>query len=176
MNIIYSGAGRFLPLTGGTMTGNIVMGANHIKTTALTLKEGATSRFNVRNLADDAWAYTEMGGCFFHNNVAFSEDARGLGASDVDSHYFILRARDTGYGMVEVARVLGAADPEFQAGHSGNAIRATNAGLLGFYGVAPVARPAAIATWAPAGGDQDGLARGQINQILTLLKSLGLMA
>lgn len=45
-------------------------------------------------------------------------NTKGLRAANADGNYFTIKARDTGVGLVEVARVAGAADPYFSMGGS----------------------------------------------------------
>jgi len=113
---------NYLPLAGGTMTGDITMsgadillGANKIKTTNCLIRESATGHLLVRNFADDdykdisAHYIRSLGG--FYNDITPST----FNAHNVDDGYVILKTRDNGVGLVEIARLVGAADPYFQA-------------------------------------------------------------
>ncbi len=98
-----------IPLTGGTMTGDLNIGANKIKTSHLTIIEDADgvtldimdSGANFRNLQGLNWVIANAG---------------YLKTQDSDGRYFAFGARDTTVNMVEVGRVQGAADPYFRIG------------------------------------------------------------
>ena len=97
--------------------GDVTLGAYKLKTTNLVFKEIDTSSMAVRNAADDAyrniignivqaqaqlkWAsqVTDVGG----NGVFESKNA--------NDNYVTFHARDNGVGLVEAARLVGAADP-----------------------------------------------------------------
>lgn len=83
-------------------------------------------------------------------DIVAQADAASITAWQADGKYFILRARDTGVGNVEVARVAGAADPYFGIGVDGSALKGTYGGLLGFFGATPIAQlaKASYNNWA----------------------------
>ena len=149
-----------LTLPAFTAGADITLGANSIKDATYRLKfdaQGITSR----NLADTA--YAEVRGTNFRGEIFYvatqvaspvlqgSIDAASLEAKNTDANYFVFKARDTGVGQAEVARLLGADDPEFRIGNNGNAFRGSYAGYLAFYGTAPIAKPSAYTqTYATA--------------------------
>lgn len=53
---------------------------------------------------------------YVYNNITMVSPGGVLDAGSTDGNYFMLRARDSGVGYVEVARVAGAADPYFGIG------------------------------------------------------------
>jgi hypothetical protein len=68
-------------------------------------------------------------------------DTIGINTGVADNDYYTLGADDLGVGIVEVARVAGAADPYFGIGVDGAVLKGTNSGLLGFFGATPVNQP-----------------------------------
>jgi len=106
--------GVYLLLAGGTLTGDLTIGAHLLKTTDLALKQEDASYFSIRNAADDAFKGLNLTAIRNYGHHLFMADARGIYAPDVDATYFVLGARDSGVSNVEVARFQGAADPYFQ--------------------------------------------------------------
>lgn len=95
---------------------DISIGANKLKTTNLLLKEKDATSLSIRTVADDA--YLDLWGRSFKltSDVTFTEATGYLQSSDTDGSVILLRAQDTGVGLVEIARLQGAADPFFQIG------------------------------------------------------------
>lgn len=54
-----------------------------------------------------------------YQDLMFAADAKSLSANDNDSDYLMFKARDNGVGLVEVARLVGAADPYFTISKAG---------------------------------------------------------
>lgn len=99
-----------------SVSGDISMGANKLKTTNLLLKESAsTTALTIRTTADDA--DRSMEAAYYRAYDGFSALTNGisLSALNTDDSYLMLRTRDTGVSLVEVARLVGAADPYLQA-------------------------------------------------------------
>jgi hypothetical protein len=98
-----------IPLSGGTLTGDLNIGANKIKTSHLTIIEDADgvtldvmdSGANFRSLQGLNWVIANAG---------------YMKTQDSDGRYFAFGARDSTVNMVEVGRVQGAADPYFRIG------------------------------------------------------------
>lgn len=59
-------------------------------------------------------------------SISFNATYRALNAVGTDTGYFVIQARDSGVGSVEIARAAGAADPYFQVGRDDTGV-ATNA-------------------------------------------------
>lgn len=110
MRIKTTPAGSYLPLTGGTLTGDLTIGANKIKTTNLLIKEGSGSDIFVRNLADSGYRDLHARYLWAEQKVHFGASAT-LDAKDSNAAVLPLRARDTDSQLVNVARLVGAADP-----------------------------------------------------------------
>jgi len=72
------------------------------------------------------------------NNSAYS-----IQGPNSDDAYIMIKARDNTVGRVEIARMAGAADPYFSMGGT-QQFKFTNAGLMGLFGVTPVAQQAHI--------------------------------
>jgi hypothetical protein len=107
--------GVYLPLAGGTMTGNIVIGANRLV--------GAPAGY-IYEAADGDWRALSSGGAdgrftaetfLAYSRIFLWNDASGFDSGYGDGQYANFRSRDTGVGPVEIARMQGAADPYFQA-------------------------------------------------------------
>ena len=86
-------------------------------------------------------------------------------ANSADGDYLTGLARDSDTdALVEVYRMVGAADPEFRLGNNGNAAIFTNGGYVGFYGTAAIAQQT-LATGAGA----------TVDNVITALQNLGLV-
>lgn len=101
-------------------------------------------------------------------------DATGIYANDSDSSYFTIKARDSGVGLLEVARVVGAAEPYLSLGSS-QQHKWQHDGKVGVFSATPVAQQNHIND--PAGGAVvDVESRTAIGSILDLLQAYGWMA
>jgi len=112
-SIQMAGTPSTLPAT--TFTGDITLGANKLKTTNLLLKEGDADDLVLRNAADNTYKNLVLKSI---NWIAAISDIGGgasIQAPNADNQYSVLKARDSGVGVVEIARFQGAADPYFQA-------------------------------------------------------------
>lgn len=103
------------------------------------------------------------------DSLFLDTSGKRIAAPNSDDAYIILQARINTSGMGEIGKFLGAVDPEFQLGNGGNALRASNAGKLGFFATAPQTRPAHIDN--SAGDDATA-----VNAIIAALETLGLVA
>ena len=96
-----------------TMSGDISLGANRLRTTNLLLKEDNPTNLAIRNAADAAYLDLTIDDLNLASRI-FGSAGSYLAASDADAGVFTFQARDTGVGLIEVARMVGAADPYFQ--------------------------------------------------------------
>lgn len=123
---------KYLLLTGGIITGSFeIAGANGINFNPvgdvdidiLSLDVTGTPTLSWNELSDmfsfnkpvySTSSIITAGGQGFLANaigITFGANALAIKANNADGHYFIFQARDTGVGLVEVARIQGAADP-----------------------------------------------------------------
>ena len=122
---------------------DISLGANKLLFNTVRLSEIGSDELGLVNLAGTAYKR------FFASEVAANSrfnmwgNGVSLDAPSYDDNYGLLKARDTGVGLIEIARMAGAADPYFGIGVDGSVLKGTNAGLLSFYGATPVAKPSA---------------------------------
>jgi len=77
------------------------------------------------------------GQTLFTGSILAQADGIAIVAKNADDNFLLLKARDNGVGTVEVARLMGAADPYFSIGGS-QQFKFTNSGLAGFFSAAPV--------------------------------------
>lgn len=105
----------YLLLTGGTLSGDLTIGAQKIITTNHSIKQLDATWLGVRNAADDAVSNLKLGAISLADFLYVAVDAKGISPPNVNSNYFIFRARDNDSDLVEAARLVGAADPYFQA-------------------------------------------------------------
>ncbi len=103
-----------LPLSGGTLTGDLNIGANKIKTTTTIFKEYAAGIAAIRNAADTTEASLRMD--FGYARILQIWNGGWAQCENSDNSAIPLKARDTAVGLVEVAAVQGAADPYFRIG------------------------------------------------------------
>src|SRR4030042_1124046 len=103
--------------TGLTMpaftSGEITLGANNILFTDIRLKQVTAALFGIRNLADNAYLglILDTVSC---QSVFSLATAGALTTGNDDNDYMLFKSRDSGVGLVEVARLVGAADPYLQ--------------------------------------------------------------
>ena len=101
-------------LDGGvTIEDDLDIGANLLKTTNLSLKEGTSSIWYLRTAADDAYV-SILGTAGQFSIFQARTGTTSIDCRDVDTNYIAGRARDSGSGLVEIFRMVGAADPYFQ--------------------------------------------------------------
>ena len=100
------------PNGGNAIPGDISMGANKLKTTTHYFYEMDTSYLALRRISDDASRGLDLG-VLVATSMRSKIDAGDLRARDTDDNYFSFLARDSTIGMVEIARMVGAADPHF---------------------------------------------------------------
>jgi len=114
--------GGSLPAT--TFNGDLTIGANKIKTTNLLLKEGTADILYLKNAADSTFKDLYVGRLIAATGISF-DNAKYITAPNTDNNYTFISARDNGVGVVEIARLQGAADPYFQIGRDDTGV-ATN--------------------------------------------------
>lgn len=161
---------------GLTNLGNVNIGANQLQTTTCMIRDVGAVTLALRNLANTAYGDFAIGEVSFNTGVRAMVNALYLQTLNVDTNYLTFRARDTGVGTVEVARLQGEADPEFRCGNNGNALRATYAGWLGLYGVPPVARQNVLSIDLGGGTDIDDVCRAKVQQLIVALRNTGIIS
>ena len=115
---------------------------------------GAASRLAI--FQDDNATYAEIAASsFIQPNTGSLFNSAGLllrdsdiRTYDADGQTIPVLVRDTGVGMVTILSFVGAADPNILMGNAGNAFQISYAGLVGFYGTAPQAKPTGVAITA----------------------------
>jgi hypothetical protein len=116
MNVNSVLTGDYLPLAGGTLTGNLTIGANRIITSNGHIYEDGVFRFT--NTAETV--YLDV----YHKDLGIAGDItwqvvnRSIDGANTDGSVVTIKARDTGVGVIEVACFAGAADPYFSMGGS----------------------------------------------------------
>lgn len=169
-----------------SVSGDISIGANKLKTTSLYLVEDAVTGFGARLISNNSKVDIAMRNVYFTTDIVSTDNAAAyIKSYNGDGGYIALHARDTGVGLVEVARMMGAADPYFGIGVDGSALKGTYAGLLGFFAATPVAQQtgtaAQIVNYATPGLDTEAeiiaafnATNTAINVLRTALNNLGL--
>jgi len=137
-----------LTLPAFTAGGDISMGANKLKFPDTLIKQQDASTIAFWNAADTAVVDFVVRDIYLISRMITQVNGGAIHAYNADDGYLLLKARDTGVGQVEVARLQGAADPEFRIGNNGNALRGSYGGLLGFFATAPQAKPTGVAVTA----------------------------
>lgn len=87
--------------------GDMNIGANSLKTTNLVLAEQATDRMGIWNSGKTAFRGLVV-------NPLQMTASGSIESDNTDGALFLMRTRDTGAGLVNVARAVGAADPYFE--------------------------------------------------------------
>jgi len=155
------------------LNANLDLGGNLLKTTTYYLNEVAGG-IGVQKISDDSYVTLKAGDLNIQNAenaIKLEANAAKIKATNTDGYYATIWARDTGVGLVEVARFAGAADPYFSMGGS-QEFKFTNGGLMGLFGATPVAQQAHIA-------DADGTLADittKFNSLLDKLEAYGLLA
>ncbi len=107
--------GLYLPLAGGVMTGDISLGANFLRTTDLLLKQLDANTFALKDSTDTLYKDIWLAKFIAFESFYFGASGYGINAANADGAFATLMARDTGNTLIEIARLMGAADPYFQA-------------------------------------------------------------
>lgn len=81
-----------------------------IRTANLLFSQGETTAFYLKDWPNDNYENLKLG-TLFPGVVEGIADAASVQASNTDGRYLALKARDTGVGEAEVARLVGAAEP-----------------------------------------------------------------
>jgi len=132
------------PVSDVDVQGNVDIGANLLKTTNLAIKENDADTLIVRNVADSAAKNLRVSSLYVEGGVKGINLATSIAAANTDDATLLFKARDNGVGLVEVARLAGAADPYFAMGGS-QEHKFFNGGNIGFFSVAGQAQQAHIA-------------------------------
>lgn len=107
--------GAYLLLTGGTLSGDLNIGANKLKTTDLLIMQWSADYWALRDDGNTLWKDLILRYLDLRDSIKSGVDGGGLLAKNTDGNFFAFKARDSGEGWVEVARLQGAADAYFQA-------------------------------------------------------------
>ncbi len=132
-------AGTGLTMPAFTAGGDINIGAHGLKTTNYQLKEENTyAGVSIETLAG-SFANLGVKALYINDSVQSNIDGCAWSARGVADNYVLLQAMDTGVGLIEIARLQGAADPYMSFGGS-QQHKFTNAGLIFFTGL-PTSNP-----------------------------------
>ena len=142
IKLLMSRLSNYLPLAGGTMTGDIDLLLNSLLTTNHRVEDESSSWFRLRNRGDTDWGNLKIGSVGIYNHIYWQVTAKTVQAANSDDAYIKIMARDNGVGVVEIARLQGGADPSFRIGNDGNVLVGTYGGLIGFFDATPVAQRA----------------------------------
>jgi len=98
-----------------TLAGDLTMALLKIHTTNLTMYDGGVGAgWTIRNAADSAYARLTAGDVLAQGDYLLNASTSYIRTQNADGFAGLFGARDTGVGIVEVARLQGAADPYFQ--------------------------------------------------------------
>ncbi len=118
------GIGTASPATALDVAGDITIGANKLRTTNMIFRELNATTFVFFNAAEAAYMQLNLGQISFFGSTSF------LQGENVDNRAVPFKARENGVGLVEVARMAGAADPYFAMGASQEFKFFTSGGLV----------------------------------------------
>jgi hypothetical protein len=162
-------ADDLLPLADNTYSlGSAALGWKGIYTPNLLLRELDSNTLYLRDAIDSADRNLRLSTLYFGIMTAVIAGTSAITTRDADANLLLLKARASGVGLVEVARLQGAADPYFSMGGS-QEFKFTNAGLMGLFGATAVGQRAHIV-------DADGTLADittKFNQLLLDLETLG---
>lgn len=122
MRVVTTWAGKALPLTGGTLTGDltmsgadIVLGANKITLTDIIIKRYLAARLGIRNITDTGFAHVDLGNIYMIGSLAIDSSGAAINAKNTAAAYATLGARGA-TTLEEIARLVGhATNPHLQA-------------------------------------------------------------
>jgi hypothetical protein len=134
-----------------TVQGDVNIGANALRTTNLLLNQRDANTFQILNSAATANKNMEFGVAEIVYGVIGTFGDMYINARNADTAAVTFGARDSGVGIVEVARLMGAAAPAFCVGNSGATANDDFASIadqvkLGNYDIAAGRRTLALAT------------------------------
>ena len=97
-----------------TIEDDINIGANKLKTTTHYLSEEDVETIQIKKISDDSRIRFAANVFDTYGRIAFQSSSPSIEALNSDGAIIAGKARDTGVGLVEVWRTVGAADPYFQ--------------------------------------------------------------
>jgi hypothetical protein len=133
-----------------TVQGNVNIGANSLQTTDLKFVQITNVAFQIANAA--LTEYRDLYTRILHPAVIQWDSNGGeTRGPNVDNNDYLFMARNNGVGLVEVAKMQGAASPAFCVGNSGATANDDFASIadqvkLGNYDIAAGRRTLALAT------------------------------
>jgi len=98
-----------------SMVGDIELGANKLKTTNLVLAEATPHVLKLMDTAEIDHKNLRLDWLYAYGGIEGADSAWTIRPLNVDGAYVAGEARQTGVGMVEIFRMVSAADPYFQA-------------------------------------------------------------
>lgn len=141
-----------------TFSDDITLGVNKVKFTNYLLMEygGGVA---IRNVSNTDYRELLLRALYPRSGIYYQLGTGYFRADGATGAYVTFEAQDTGVGLVEVARLQGAADPSFKIGNNGNVMVGTYAGLVGFFAATPVSQrlKANYNDWAALGDVVDAL-------------------
>jgi len=94
--------------------GDINIGTNFLRTANLLLREEDIEWMHLMNAANTIKKSLRVMHISAEGTVHLDGDPSRIQPLNIDGKYTVLQARDTGVGMVEIARLQGAAEPRFK--------------------------------------------------------------
>ncbi|GAJ15289.1 unnamed protein product, partial [marine sediment metagenome] len=109
------GHASYLPKSGGTLTGDLNIGAHRLRTTNLLLKEIDADTWTIRATDDAIYKHLRLAQLSFREKLIAFITGVSIEARPSVGNDLLFKAFKTGGVNEEVARLQGAADPYFQA-------------------------------------------------------------
>jgi hypothetical protein len=109
-----------IPLSGGTLTGDLNIGANKIVTSTCAIKEVGASLLGIRDSADTTYRNLRAG--TFYSSTFSIYSGGYITTESSDNAICDMRARDNGVGMVTIGSLISAADPYFRIGRDDSGV------------------------------------------------------
>jgi hypothetical protein len=134
-----------------TVQGDIIIGANKLRTTNIYLAEVAVDYLEIRKSDGSVLKNLNVQNVLFNGDLQSNTSPQMIAAKDSDNSYLSLFSRNNGVASVEVARLQGDAAPAFCVGNSGATANDDFAAVadqvkLGNYDIAAGRRTLALAT------------------------------
>lgn len=87
--------------------------AYRIGANKLQILQATANLIMARNSGNTGYIGLQVSSLYPHEDVVFMLDAKTLSAPNLDNAFTYIKARDNGVGILEVARIRGAAEPSF---------------------------------------------------------------
>jgi len=105
---------NYVKKTGDTMTGDLNLGANRLKTTDQLIKTESSTFLAVRNIADSDYSNIRLNSLYINSGFRCSTGEAILETQAANGAYVMMLARQNDVGQLEIAKLAGGVTPAFE--------------------------------------------------------------